>query len=55
MNTVQLSYQSNNLSFVLLTISFLIISIYTVFHYKYSKELVLSAFGQRLLKSIFKR
>ena len=47
MNTIQLSYQSNNLSFVLLTISFYIIGILYAFYYKYSKEFVLSSFGQR--------
>ncbi|MAO71506.1 MAG: hypothetical protein CMD02_03225 [Flavobacteriales bacterium] len=47
MNAIQLSYQSNNLSFILLTISFCIIGILYAFHYKYSKELILSSFGQR--------
>ena len=47
MNAIQLSYHSNNLSFILLTISLCIIGILYAFHYKYSKELVLSAFGQR--------
>ena len=61
MNTVQLSYQSNNLSFILLTISFYIIGILYAFHYKYSKEFVLSSFGQRYANqylrddNIFKR
>jgi len=61
MNTVHLSYQSNNLSFVLLTISFYIIGILYAFHYKYSKEFVLSSFGQRFANqylrddNVFKR
>ena len=55
MNAIELIYQSNNLSFILLTISLCIIGILYAFHYKYSKELVLSSFSQRYMKSIFKR
>lgn len=47
MNAIQLIYQSNNLSFVLLTISLSIIGVLYAFHYKYSKQLVLSSFSRR--------
>ena len=47
MNAIQLSFQGNNLSFIILTISFCIIGVLYAFYSKYSKELVLSAFSQR--------
>ena len=47
MNAIELTFQSNNLSFILLLISFSIIGVLYAFHYKYSKELILSVFSQR--------
>lgn len=47
MNAIQLSFQGNNLSFIILTISLCIIGVLYAFYSKYSKELVLSAFSQR--------
>jgi len=61
MNAIQLSYQGNNLSFIILTISLCIIGVLYAFYNKYSKELVLSAFGQRYAnqylrdENVFKR
>ena len=47
MNAIEFASQTNNLSFILLLISFSIIGILYAFHYKYSKELILSVFSQR--------
>ena len=47
MNAIELTSQTNNLSFILLLISFSIIGLLYAFHYKYSKELILSVFSQR--------
>ena len=61
MNAIQLSFQGNNLSFIILTISLCIIGVLYAFYNKYSKELVLSAFGQRYAnqylrdENVFKR
>ena len=61
MNAIQLSSQGNNLSFIILTISLCIIGVLYAFYYKYSKDLVLSAFGQRYAnqylrdENVFKR
>lgn len=61
MNAIQLSFQGNNLSFIILTISFCIIGVLYAFYNKYSKELILSAFGQRYAnqylrdENVFKR
>lgn len=61
MNAIQLSSQANNLSFIILTISLCIIGVLYAFYNKYSKELVLSAFGQRYAnqylrdENVFKR
>ena len=61
MNVIQLSFQDNNLSFIILTISLCIIGVLYAFYNKYSKELVLSAFGQRYAnqylrdENVFKR
>lgn len=61
MNAIQLSSQGNNLSFIILTISLCIIGVLYAFYNKYSKELVLSAFGQRYAnqylrdENVFKR
>ena len=61
MNAIQLSFQGNNLSFIILTISLCIIGVLYAFYYKYSKDLVLSAFGQRYAnqylrdENVFKR
>ena len=61
MNAIQISYHSNNLSFILLTISLFIIGILYAFYNKYSKEFVLSSFGQRYAnqylrdENVFKR
>ena len=61
MNAIQLSFQGNNLSFIILTISLCIIGVLYAFYNKYSKELVLSAFGQRYAnqylrdETVFKR
>ena len=61
MNAIQLSFQGNNLSFIILTISLCIIGVLYAFYNKYSKELILSAFGQRYAnqylrdENVFKR
>lgn len=61
MNAIQLSFQGNNLIFIILTISLCIIGVLYAFYNKYSKELVLSAFGQRYAnqylrdENVFKR
>ena len=61
MNAIPLSFQGNNLSFIILTISLCIIGVLYAFYYKYSKDLVLSAFGQRYAnqylrdENVFKR
>lgn len=61
MNAIQFSFQGNNLSFIILTISLCIIGVLYAFYNKYSKELVLSAFGQRYAnqylrdENVFKR
>ena len=47
MKWIQLADILHNIPFVFLTISFLIIGFLYDFYYKYSKELILSAFGQR--------
>lgn len=47
MNAIQLSIEGNNVSFIILTISLCIIGILYAFYNRYSKKLVLSAFGQR--------
>ena len=41
MNAIELTSHTNNLSFILLLISFSIIGLLYAFHYKYSKELIL--------------
>jgi len=47
MNAIHLPIQSQNISFIFLTFSLSIIGFLYAFHYKYAKELVLSAFSQR--------
>ena len=47
MKWIQLADILHNIPFVFLTISFLIIGFLYDFYYKYSKELILSAFSQR--------
>ena len=47
MDAIELTSQTNNLSFILLLISFSIIGVLYAFHFKYSKELILSVFSQR--------
>lgn len=61
MASTELHLQSQNISFIFLIISFLILGILYAFHYKYAKSLILSAFGQRYAnqylrdENIFKR
>jgi len=47
MNTIILPLQSQNISFIFLSISFSIVGFLYAFHKKYAKNLVLSAFGRR--------
>ena len=47
MNTIFLSLQVQNISFIFLSISFGIVGFLYAFHKKYAKDFILSAFGQR--------
>ena len=61
MKWIQLADILHNIPFFVLTISFLMIGFLYAFYYKYSKELILSVFGQRFANqylrddNVFKR